>query len=405
MERCAPKRSKLTTRLIAVVACASAVTLFLPVSAAAQASTVQDVVGFLVTNRGVETGDFDKDREAADATAATLTRALLSAIAQVPISTSSSGFTYRLNPALGTVERASETFGPFFVERALTSGGGQAAFGVNFQYASFTSLDGHDLSAGTLVTTANQFRDEPAPFDVETLTLQIATRTVTAFGTYGLTDRLDIAGAVPFVSLDIYGTRINTYRGESLLQARATAETLGLGDVAVRSKYRLTPDGPTHAAAAVEVRLPTGRDEDLLGAGELAMRVLGIWSTEIAGTSVHGNVGLGTGGLGRELSVGAAVAHAPSPRLTLVGELLLRRAAGTQEIAPVSAPHPRIAGVDTIRLMPIGDSRFASIAVAGFKWNVAGTWLLQGNVLMPITARGLTARFTPMLALDYSFTQ
>jgi hypothetical protein len=377
-----------------------------PVSASAQTtSTVEGILGFLVTNRGVETADFDKDREAAEATSATLTRALLSAIAQVPISTSSSGFTYRLNPSIGTVERASETFGPFFVERALTSGAGQAVFGITFQYASFTSLDGRDLSSGELITTANKFRDEASPFDEEALTLDISTRTTTAFGTFGLSERLDVAAVVPLVSLKIGGSRVNTYRGDAFLQARAQAETFGLGDIAVRSKYRLTPDGPAHAAAAVEVRLPTGRAEDLLGAGDAALRVMGIGSAEIGRTSVHGNVTLGTGGLGRELGFGGAVAHAASPHVTLVGELLVRRAAGTQEIASVTAPHPRIAGVDTIRLVPTGDNRLSTIAVAGFKWNISGTWLLHGNVLLPLTDRGLTARYTPTVALDYSFTR
>jgi hypothetical protein len=353
----------------------------------------------------VETADFDKDREAAEATSSTLSDALLAAIAQVPLSASSSGFTYRLNSALGTVERASETFGPFFVERALTSGAGQAAFGLTFQYASFSSLDGYDLGAGDFVTTANQFRDEAAPFDVETLTLDIATRTTTAFGTVGITDRLDVAAAVPFVSLALSGSRVNQYRGTSLVLARARASTFGLADIAVRSKFRFTPDGNANAAAAVEVRLPTGREEDLLGAGETALRVMGIGSAEIGRTSVHGNVTIGGGGLGRELSVGGAVAHAATPRLTIVGELLTRRSPATRQIAPVIASHPRIDGVQTLRLMPTGEERFASVAVGGFKWNIAGTWLLQGNVLVPLVERGLTARVTPMLALDYSFTR
>src|SRR5262245_55309479 len=106
--------------------------------------TVQDIVAFLVTNQGVQTSDFDKDREAAEATRATLTRALLASIATQPVSSSSGGFTYRFNPDLGTVERASDTFGPFYVERALTAGAGQASLGFTFQYASFHSLDGND---------------------------------------------------------------------------------------------------------------------------------------------------------------------------------------------------------------------------------------------------------------------
>jgi hypothetical protein len=381
--------------------------LILPSHAFAQApiSTVQDIVGFLVTNRGVETSDFDKDREAAEATGATLTRALLSAIAQLPIGNSSSGFTYRLNPSLGTVERASETFGPFFIERTLTSGAGQASFGITMRYASFSSLDGNDLRDGQFVIAANRFRDEAAPFDVETLTLNIATRTATVFGSVGLTDRLDLSAAVPIVSLDVSGSRINTYRGTSLPQARATATTSGLGDVAVRSKYRFTPDGPAGGAAAVEVRLPTGREEDLLGAGALALRFMGIGSAEVGPTSVHGNLAVGTGGFGREVSYGGAVTVAVTPRVTVVGELLARRIAGAQRIGAIVAPHPRVVGVDTTRLMPDTEDPTSAAAVAGFKWNVGRTWLLHANLLMPIGDRGLTARFTPTIALDYSFAQ
>lgn len=390
-------------------ACVLALTALLtapsPTWAQSPTRTVQEVLGSLVTNRGVETGDFDKDREAAEATRATLTGALLSAIAQFPISTSSSGFTYRLNPTIGTVERASETFGPFFTERALTSGGGQASFGVTFQYASFTTLDGNDLTAGDFVTTANQFRDEPAPFDVETLTLRMSSRTTTVFGSYGITDRVDVAAAVPFVWLDISGSRINTYRGTSSLLAQASAETFGVADVAVRSKIRFTPDGAANAAAAVELRLPTGREEDLLGVGKAALRVIGIGSAEIGGTSVHGNVVVGGGGLGRELGFGGAIAHAATPRFTVVGELVARKTAGSQRITPTVVPHPRIGGVDTTRLVPTGDDQMTTAAIAGFKWNIAGTWLLQGNVLLPLTERGLTARYTPMVALDYSFTR
>lgn len=381
--------------------------VILPSHAFAQAdvSTVQDIVRFLVTNRGVETSDFDKDREAAEATGGTLTRALLSAIAQLPIGSSSSGFTYRLNPSLGTVERASETFGPFFVERTLTSGAGQASFGITMRYASFSALDGNDLRDGQFVIAANRFGDESAPFDIETLSLNISTRTTTVFGSVGLTDRLDISAAVPVVSLDISGSRLNTYRGTSLLQAHATAKTSGLADVAIRSKYRFTPDGPASAAAAVEVRLPTGREEDLLGAGTFALRFIGIASADAGAASIHGNFALGTGGLGREVSYGGAVTAAVTPRFTLVGELLARRIAGAQRIGAVVAPHPRVFGVETTRLMPSSEDPTSTAAVAGFKWNLGGTWLLHGNVLMPIGSRGLTTRVTPTIALDYSFTQ
>jgi len=392
-----------------IAGAALAVVLSLPVCASAQstgtANTVQDILSFLVTNQGVQTSDFDRDRTAAEATLSTLTRALLGAIATVPISTSSSGFTYRLNSELGTVERASETFGPSFVERALTAGAGQASFGFTFQFTSFESLDGHNLEDGQFVTIANQFRDEAAPFDIETLTLDVTTRTATFYGNVGLSDRIDLGVAVPVVALGINGIRNNTYRGRALLQARARAETVGLADIAIRSKVRLTAEGPGAVAAGVEVRLPTGREEDLLGAGKTTVRFQGLASAEAGRTSVHGNVTIGTGGLGREYSYGGAVAVAASTQVTLVGEVFARRIAGLQRITELTTPHPRILGVETLRLVPSGGDQTSAFAVTGFKWNVGGTWLLHGNVLFPMTESGLTAKFTPTIALDYSFTR
>ena len=388
-----------------------ALLVFLPGQALAQSSAappqqaVQDILRFLVTNQGVQTSAFDKDREAADATRNTLTRALLSSVATLPVSSSSSGFSYRLNPELGTVERASETFGPSFVERALTAGAGQASFGFTLQYASFDSLDGNHLRTGELLTTANRFSDEADPFDVETLTLGITTKTATFFGNVGVSDRVDVGVAVPVVSLNVNGSRLNTYRGQTLLQARAAATTVGLADIAVRSKVRLTNEGPAAVSAGVEARLPTGREEDLLGAGQMAMRFMGLASAESGPTSIHGNFTLGLGGIGREISYGGAVAFAASPRMTVSGEVLARRIAGIQRITAVSAPHPRLRGVETSRLMPVGEDQTSAFAVAGVKWNVSSTWLVHANVLMPLSDSGLTAKFTPTVAMDYSFAR
>src|SRR4051794_27484686 len=80
-----------------------------PVAAHAQDTTqdtsVRDVLSFLMTNRAVPTGDFARDQEAANATRETIARALLVELATLPITTSSGGFSFRFNPALGTVER------------------------------------------------------------------------------------------------------------------------------------------------------------------------------------------------------------------------------------------------------------------------------------------------------------
>src|SRR5215212_9938762 len=111
-------------------------------------STVSDIVSFLVTNQTIPTEDAGSDRAAADAARDTITRALIVNLTSVPIATSSSGFLYRLNPQLGTVERATESFGAFFVERAFAPGHGRASFGLSASTSSFDKLDDQDLRDG-----------------------------------------------------------------------------------------------------------------------------------------------------------------------------------------------------------------------------------------------------------------
>jgi len=369
----------------------------------ATAQTPADVISFLVTNQSVQTGDFQRDQAAAAATRDTITRALLVNLATVPIQTSSSGFAYRLDPELGTVRRVSDSFGTFFVERAATSGRGRVTFGASASAAGYDRLDGLNLRDGTLVTTANQFTDEAAPFDTESLTLRVSTKTMTVFGSYGVTDRLEIGGALPFVQLHVEGSRLGVYRDQSFVQASGSGDASGLADAAVRAKYRLVDAGNGAFAVAGEVRLPTGDAASLLGAGRAALRVMAIGSAESGRTGVHGNVAVVTGGVAGEVAASGAVTFAATPRATVSGELLLRRIGELHPITSATLAHPTIAGVETLRLVPApGGSTLAS-AVTGVKWNPAGTFVLTAQVWWRLSNAGLTAPFTPTIAVDYLF--
>src|SRR6202158_950107 len=216
-----------------------ALTLAWPAGHAQAHQSVSEVLTFLVTNQTVATGNFERDRSAAQATSDTISRALLANLATLPVPTSSGAFAYRLNPTLGTMERATESFGPFFVDRAQTTGPRQAAFGLTFQHLSFGSLDGRNLRDGSLVTTANQFADERTPFDVDQLTLNIDASIATFSGNVGVSDSLEVGFAAPMVSLRVGGSRINPYRGRAFKQATAGSRAIGLADVVLRTKYTL----------------------------------------------------------------------------------------------------------------------------------------------------------------------
>lgn len=371
-------------------------------SADAQA-TISDVVGFLVTNQAVPTADFQRDRAASEAARDTISRALLVNLTSAPLATSSSGFLYRLNPQLGTVERATESFGAFFVERALTPGPGRASFGLSATTAGFDALNGQNLRDGTFVTVANRFRDEAAPFDTESLTLRIRSSTVTLFGSVGVTDRLEIGAAAPFVRVALEGERLNVYRGSTLLQASATGTASGIADVAVRAKYTLVAHQKGGVAAATEVRLPTGDENNLLGTGATSYRFIGIGSLEQGIFALHGNASYLRGGISPEWSAAGAASLAVSPRVTVSGEALTRHVSALHDISLAGAPHPSIAGVDTLRLTAGTSAVTLATGVAGLKWNVAGTLVVGGHVSIALAKRGLTAPLTPTFGLEYAF--
>ncbi len=370
---------------------------------AAAQTTVRDIVGFLVTNRAVETADFEHDRAAAEAARDIISRALLVNLTSAPLATSSSGFLYRLNPQLGTVERATESFGAFFVERALTPGRGRASFGLSATSTEFDRLNGQHLKDGTLVTVANRFRDEPLAFDSESLTLRIRSSAMTLFGSVGVTDHLEIGAAVPFVRVSLAGERINVYRGTALLQASATGTASGVADIALRAKYTLVAGQHGGVAAATEVRLPTGDEANLLGTGKTSYRFIGIGSVEQGNFALHGNASFLRGGISHEWSAAGAASIAVHPRATVSGEVLTRHVSALRDITLVATPRPDIVGVDTLRLTAGTSSVTLATAVAGLKWNVTGTLVIGGHVSFPLAKRGLTSPVTPTLGLEYAF--
>lgn len=381
------------------------VLLALGVPRAAEAQqNLEDVLSFLLTNRSIRTDDPTQDEQAATATRDTISRFLLAELSTLPIGSSASGFTYRLDPGLGGgVVRSSDSFGPFFVERSLTAGKRRSSIGVSYQDATFHAIDGRNLRDGTLVATASRLRGEVQPFDVETVALFLRSHTVTFSGNLGVTDRLDVGVALPFVRLTLSGERVDALRGVAFLQARADASASGIGDIVIRAKYNVLRRGGSGVAVGAESRLPSGAKENLLGSGKTVLKPRVVASLEGTRVGVHGDLGYSFGGLSKQLDYGTAVTIAASPRLTIVGEMLGRRLDTGGRLTETSAPHPRLIGVDTIRLSAVPDGTERVLAIGGVKWNLAASMLLSATVLRPLTDAGLTPRWVPAVAIEYSF--
>jgi hypothetical protein len=366
--------------------------------------SVTDVLSFLLTNRSIPTGDAGQDEAAAAATRDTISRFLLVELATLPTLSSSTGFIYRMDRDLGgTVVRSSKSFGPAFVERSLTVGTLRVAFGAAYQEARFNKIDGRSLSDGTLVATASRLTGQSEPFDVETVAIRLRTRRLTLSTNVGVTDRLDISAALPLVHLMLSGERVDTLRGTPLVQAVASVDASGAGDLVVRAKYNALRRGGTGMAIGFEARLPTGAEENLFGGGEVSVKPRVIGSVEYGRLSAHSEFGYSLGGLSREVDYSGAVTVAAGSRVTLIGELLGRRLESGGRIIQTVAAHPRLAGVETIRLTGVPEATNRALVAGGIKWNVAATWLVSAMVLRPVTSTGLTATVSPSVVMEYSF--
>jgi hypothetical protein len=382
---------------VVIAACCS-----LGIATTARAQSVAAGLSVLLTEQTPPPPGYVRDRAAAEATFATVAGLFTIELTSLPTASSSGGFVYRFSRTLGTVERASDSFGPLFTERTLRNGRGQISLGLTYQFANFKTLQGADLTGGTFPTNAARYASQLQPFSVDTLSLELDATTITGFASYGLSNRLDIGVVAPVTRLHFSGRRINTFNGQSTLQSAQARSATGLGDLLVNARFRVIEKTGTGAAIGTDLRLPTGRKEDLLGTGKTAWRLLGIGSWERAPLAADVNGGFSVGGASREVFWAGAVTLAATPRLSVVGELIGRRFSDLTRVSDVYQPHPVVEGIETMRWLPTGGGLHTVYLGTGAKLNIYGRWLLKANVLTRLTDTGLRAKYTPSIALDYA---
>ena len=380
---------------------AMALIVFSSSKAFAQSLTQQ--LATLLTEQRASPVPFVPDPSAAAATTATVAGLFEVELATLPLATSSGGFVYRLNPNLAVVERASDTFGPFFTERTLQNGRGQTSVGISQQYSNFTSLQGADLGNGTFPTNAARITGATQPFSVDTLQLRLQAYTTTIFASHGVTDRLSVGAIVPITSVSFSGQRVRTINGQSSLQSVQRGSAAGIGDIGGNARFLLKGNGSRGISVGGDLRLPTGSKEDLLGAGQAAARFMGIGSWEEGPLAVHANGGFGVGGVSREIFWSTASTFAAAQRLTIVGELIGRRLSELSHVQDVYQASPLVGNVETMRWLGSDAGIHTTFVVAGAKWNLTRSWLLNANLLIRMTDAGLRARVTPAVSIDYAF--
>jgi hypothetical protein len=359
--------------------------------------------------------------------------ALTSQLASVPLPSPASGFTYEFDSELGVFQRTSQSFGPILAERAETIGGGRFSFGFTFQNFTFDTIEDLDIDSIPAVFTHDNAELRGGREDVVTTMNSVDARVnqFTAFISYGLSDRIDLSLAIPMVSTDITVVSAATVRrigttnpethffrelDDSVGEARtftAFGSASGIGDLTLRLKGHMA--GPL--AFGLDVRLPTGVEEDLLGVGAAGVRPFVVLSRSGKAFSPHFNAGYqwnGSSVLGGNPATGESgdlpdhvtyvvgADFGVSSRFTFVLDVL-----GTYLIDAPRLKKTTFQALDGRTTFPNvtfeSDSYNLLSGAAGFKLNVVENLLVDVNLLFNLDNNGLRDKITPLVGFEYAF--
>jgi hypothetical protein len=363
--------------------------------------------------------------------------AVIAQISSVPIGSSSGAFTLVQNPVTGETTLKAFSFGPSFAERPTTLGrAGAFTFGATHQRTAFRSFEGASLSSG--LRAAVHLDGRPVR-ELFATSLDVSTATTSFVGTLGVTKNIDVAFTVPWVRLSLSGMRTSGPVASSGAGTVAReVDVAGLGDIMVRGKWAPWQTDRGAVAAAFEARLPTGREDDLLGTPGVRSRLLFLASSTAGIVSPHLNLsyqfgGRGatvrdvTGGLdelidaraGSEFGYTVGVEVAPHSNLTLSADVLgrsLRNAArfayqesglgatqGTPELHAAFAQLAQLGRPSIYSLSPRVGSLNRWLIAVGAKTAVFGRGLVRVDVLGALNDAGLKPGLTTVMGMEFSF--
>jgi hypothetical protein len=311
---------------------------------------------------------------------------------------------------------------------------------VSYQRTHFSSFEGKDLENGDVTFVFHHSNCCPATnpgaypspaFEAdeirESVALDITSETTALLFLYGLTSRMDVGVVVPITHVSMDATanavfdRIGT-GGNSLIHrfdigdpdrstSTASGSASGLGDVVLRAKYRLLPTRGGGLAAGLDLRLPSGDADNLLGLGTTQARMYASVSGEHGSLFPHANVSFAVSGtssvtgeripkeLGYVVGTDAVV-----NRATISADLLGRRLSQTSRFHDVQVGEPVDPnGTVVPRTEFLFDqaSLTQTYAIVGVKYPIANRLLLTGSAVFSLSDAGLRAKFTPLIGLEY----
>jgi hypothetical protein len=170
-------------------------------------------------------------------------------------------------------------------------------------------------------------------------------------------------------------------------------------------------------AGGIDVRLPTGNADNLLGTGGMRTKMYAAVGSKAQRFSPHVNFGYTFGSesdwfsYGSELGYAAGAEVVVNPRLTFLGDVLGRSIADVDRMTELttSVPLPEIHGFfpaeqKTITTLEYNPRRLNStLGTIGAKFSPTSTMVVSAHILFPMTDGGLKTSLTPVIGIDYTF--
>jgi len=363
--------------------------------------------------------------------------ALTGQIVSLPLPAPASGFTYQFDPGLGVFTRSTSSFGPILAERADTIGARRVTIGFAYQRLAFDSIENIDLQSVPAVFTHDNAELRGGREDVITTVNSIDSKVSrsAAFITYGVTNDLDVSIAVPYITTDIVVTSDATVRriGTTIPEIhffRAVDDSIGdrriytafghasgIGDITIRMKQAIKKSPRNGIALGLDLRLPTGDENNLLGTGAPAVQPFVAWSATYGTFAPHINLGYqwnGSSTLAGDIEAGVS-ADLPDVAVYALGAVVAvhpRVTLALDVLGRYIIDSPRVRLEDFVALD--GHSVYPNIAfdtgsinelssAVGLKINLAGRLLLNTNLLMRLNSGGLRDKISPLVGVEYAF--
>ncbi len=192
----------------------------------------------------------------------TITQQLSSNVGDFPAVSTAPGLTFSYDPNTQLFERSSTSLGPVFVERARTIGKGKFEFGTSYLFLDFTELDGRNVDGFAL---GPRVGGSGGSIFIEKFDLR--QHVIPLFATYGITDRWDVNLLVPIIDSS-FKARVSVGFGGTQFSFVTKNNSLGVGDVFLRTKYRLLSLNQFNLAVGSIMRFPSGDVDKLRGKGD-----------------------------------------------------------------------------------------------------------------------------------------